>query len=93
MSNEETVGIVLVGTLFALSHAQADVMKPRLLSKCVEGAIIFHPEADNGISSHPETWLVAYESSEVIFFSRKNFATMWNEQRMMTSQQIIISSL
>ena len=31
------VGVVLVGTIFVLSHAEADIMKPRLLFKCNEG--------------------------------------------------------
>jgi len=46
MPNSDTVGVVLVGTLLALSHADADVMKPRLLFKCIEGSIIFHEDAD-----------------------------------------------
>lgn len=31
------VGVVLVGTIFVLSHAEQDIMKPRLLFKCNEG--------------------------------------------------------
>lgn len=31
------VGVVLVGTIFVLSHAEVDIMKPRLLFKCNEG--------------------------------------------------------
>ncbi len=40
------VGVVLIGTLFVLSHAEEDVMRPRLLFKCVEGSIIGHEDSD-----------------------------------------------
>jgi hypothetical protein len=42
------VGVVLSGTLFVLSHAEEDVMRPRLLFKSVEGHIIGHEDSDNG---------------------------------------------
>ena len=73
MPEKDTVGVVLVGTLFALSHAHTDVMKPRLLFKCVEGHIIFHEGTDSGVTCHPETWVEAYEHSEVIFFKKEHF--------------------
>lgn len=57
MPDNDSVGVVLIGTLFALSHAEENVMKPRLLFKIVEGSILFHPEIDNGQTSHPETWI------------------------------------
>lgn len=91
--NDDCVGVVLVGTIFAVSHGQGDIKKPKLLFKCVEGTILFHPDSDNGVTSHPETWLLAYEPCEVIYLSRKHFQKMWNSQRMMTKEQILISSL
>lgn len=48
MPDSDSVGVVLIGTLFAVSHADENVMKPRLLFKMVEGSILFHPEVDNG---------------------------------------------
>jgi hypothetical protein len=79
MPDNDSVGVVLVGTLFTLSHAEGDVMKPRLLSKLVEGSIIFHSDVDNGVSSHPETWIQAYETSEIIYFKRDHFIKLWEE--------------
>jgi hypothetical protein len=55
------VGVVLSGTLYVLSHAEEDVMRPRLLFKSLEGHIIGHDDIDNGQSCHSETWIVAYE--------------------------------
>jgi hypothetical protein len=73
------VGVLVTGTIFALSHAESsDVLKPRLLSKLVEGAVLFYDIVDNGVSSHSETWLLAYETSEVIYFKREHFLEIWN---------------
>jgi hypothetical protein len=72
------VGVVLVGTIFVLSHAELDIMKPRLLFKCNEGSIIGNENLDNGVSSHSETWLLAYENSEIIFFKKEHFQRIWD---------------
>lgn len=93
MPDNDTVGVVIVGTLFALSHADANVLKPRLLFKLVEGSILFHRDVDNGITSHAETWMQAYETTEIIFFKRAHFQKMWDEQKMQTNKQIIMASL
>ena len=67
------VGVVLSGTLFVLSHAEEDVMRPRLLFKCLEGHIIGHEESDNGQTCFSETWIVAYEKSEIIYLKKEAF--------------------
>jgi hypothetical protein len=76
-----------------LSHAEEDTLKPRLLFKCIEGQIIGNEESDNGATSHSETWLLAYENSEVIFLKKDNFQKIWDHQRMNTNRQIILSSI
>ena len=67
-------------------------MKPRLLFKCIEGSIIGFPDVDNGESSNAETWLVAQEQTEIIFFKKEAFMRLWSYQRLDTDKQIIISS-
>jgi hypothetical protein len=85
--------VVLVGTIFVLSHAELDIMKPRLLFKCNEGAIIGNDHLDNGVTCHSETWMLAYESTEVIFFKKDHFQRIWDHQRLNTNRQIILSTL
>lgn len=86
LPSEDHVGVVLFGTLFAIAHSGISVMKPRILFKCVEGSIIGHPDLDNGASSHSETWLTAYETTEIIFFKKEHFQRLWDSQRMHTNK-------
>ncbi len=72
------MGVVLVGTIFVLSHAEVDIMKPRLLFKCNEGQIIGNEDLDQGVSSHSESWLLTYENTEVIFFKKEHFQKIWD---------------
>lgn len=78
MPSEEWVGVVLCGSILAISHANANCMKPRLLFKCIEGTILGHPTVDNGDTSNSETWLLTFETTEVIFLKREHFERMWD---------------
>lgn len=76
------MGVVLNGKIFAISHAEVDVLKPRLMSKITEGGILFYEDADVGMSSHSENWLIAYENTEVIYFKRSDFMKIWDLHRI-----------
>ena len=62
------------------------MLKPRLMSKITEGSILFYEDADAGMSSHSENWLIAYENTEVIYFKRSDFAKIWDLHRMQTEK-------
>lgn len=61
------VGIVTRGSIFIKTHSY-EILKPRTLSKCVEGTIIGCSKIDNGITNNSQTWLIANEPTEVLFF-------------------------
>ena len=51
-----------------------------------QGRILGYDQADNGFINDPQTWMqVAINNTEIIFFSKYDFADLWLKSRVLNS--------
>ncbi|CDW86062.1 tpr domain containing protein [Stylonychia lemnae] len=85
------VGIITNGSVSVRNHTE-QIMKPRILCKALEGQILGYDEIDKeNMSTHSQTWLVALETTEIVFFKKETFKKIWDSQRLKTSNQIALA--
>lgn len=75
------MGVVLNGTVFIKDHSQ-DIMQPVSLGRAVSGFVLGFDEIDEKLTGRVQTWLLAQEPTEVVFFSSKTFKLMWRRQKL-----------
>lgn len=70
------VGVITHGSVLIRSHA-GNILEPQIESKYEKGRILGH-DSDDGITTNPQNWLLAFdEGTEILFFPYDVFEELW----------------
>jgi len=90
---QDNVGVITNGSIRIRSHENG-VLTPFTVGKYKEGQIIGHGESDNNITTHSQTWFLAFEpNTEVVFFPKAVFNQLWKKQKFNTQHTILAEML
>ena len=86
------VGIITHGSVIIRSHKDS-IMSPTIEAKYGKGKILGH-ESDDGITSNPQSWLLAYdEQTEILFFPKELFEGLWRKQLLKVDKKMIEAAI